>query len=152
VDSSRVSQLKLRGKATEPTQTPVIPIMIEVCNHAKGGKLFQSGCQGNLAVVVDHATGAFSRCSRHQQIYNHACKQAAHKKNSTKLIKTVYIVRALVACWGLEVREHASNGQISIRAWTCRWCCGLPGGMLHLSGLYLPISWVHKQGDYAVCT
>jgi hypothetical protein len=34
--------------------------MIEVCNHAKGGSLFQSGCQGIQAAVVDHVTGAFS--------------------------------------------------------------------------------------------
>jgi hypothetical protein len=77
----------------------------------------------------------------------HASKLAAHKKNV--YFKTVYILRALEACWGLEVRERASNGQISIWARTCRWCCGLyQGGMLHLSGLYIPISWVHEQGDY----
>jgi hypothetical protein len=40
VDSNRVSHLKLRGKATEPAQSPLIQIMIEVCNHAKGGSLF----------------------------------------------------------------------------------------------------------------
>jgi hypothetical protein len=34
--------------------------MIELCNHAKGDGLFQSGCQGIQAVVVDHVTGAFS--------------------------------------------------------------------------------------------
>jgi hypothetical protein len=40
--------------------------------------------------------------------------------------------------------------QITNWARTCRWCCGLyPGGMLHSLGLYLPISWVHKQGGYA---
>jgi hypothetical protein len=33
-----------------------------------------------------------------------------------------------VACWGLEVRESANNGQIGIRV--RRWCCGLyPGGI-----------------------
>jgi hypothetical protein len=37
VDSTRVSQLKLRGKDTEPAQNPLIRIKIEVCNHAKGG-------------------------------------------------------------------------------------------------------------------
>jgi hypothetical protein len=42
--------------------------MIEVCNHAKGGSLFQSGCQGIQAVVVD-------------QVTNHASKQAAHEIN-----------------------------------------------------------------------
>jgi hypothetical protein len=56
MDSTRVSQLKLRGKATEPAQNPLIQIIIEVCNHAKGGSLFQSGCQGFQAVVVDHVT------------------------------------------------------------------------------------------------
>jgi hypothetical protein len=60
VDSTQVSQLKLRGKATEPAQDPLIQIMIELCNHAKGDGLFQSGCQGIQAVVVDHVTGAFS--------------------------------------------------------------------------------------------
>jgi hypothetical protein len=66
VDSTRVSQLKLRGKAAEPAQNPLVQIMIEVCNHSKGGSLFQSGCQGIQAVVVDHVTGAFSRGARHQ--------------------------------------------------------------------------------------
>jgi hypothetical protein len=54
VDSTQVSQLKLRGKATEPAQNPLIQIMIDVFNHAKGGSLFQSGCQGIQAAVVDH--------------------------------------------------------------------------------------------------
>jgi hypothetical protein len=87
VDSTRVSQLKLRGKATEPAPNPLIQIMIEVCNHAKGGSLFQSGCQGIQAVVVDHVTGAFSRSVRHQQTCNHASKQAAYKKNFRKHFK-----------------------------------------------------------------
>jgi hypothetical protein len=43
MDSTRVSQLQLRGKATEPTQIPLTQITREVCNHAKGGSLFQSG-------------------------------------------------------------------------------------------------------------
>jgi hypothetical protein len=47
VDSTRASQPKLRGKATEPAQTPLIQIKTEVCDHAKGDSLFQSGCQGN---------------------------------------------------------------------------------------------------------
>jgi hypothetical protein len=46
VDSTRVSKLKLRGKATEPAQNPLIQIMMEVCNHTNGGSLFQFGCQG----------------------------------------------------------------------------------------------------------
>jgi hypothetical protein len=61
--------------------------MIEVCNHAKGGSLFQFGCQGIQAVVVDHVTGAFSRSARHQQTCNHASKQAAHQKNFHKALK-----------------------------------------------------------------
>jgi hypothetical protein len=117
VDSTRVSQLKLRGNATEPAQKPLIQIMIELCNHSKGGSLFQFGCQGIQAVV--DVTRAFSRSARHQQTCNHASKQAAHQKDSIKLSK---IVRALMACWALEVREHASNGQASVWARTCRWC------------------------------
>jgi hypothetical protein len=81
VGSTRVSQLKLRGKAPEPVQNPLIQIMMEACNHAKCGSLFQSGCQGIRAVVVDHVTGAFSRRARRQQTCNHASKQAAHQKN-----------------------------------------------------------------------
>jgi hypothetical protein len=76
VDSARVSHLKLRNKATELAPNPVIPIMIDVCNHAKGGSLFQSGCPGIQAVVVDHVTGA-----RHQQTCNHASKQAKKPKH-----------------------------------------------------------------------
>jgi hypothetical protein len=66
VDSTRASQLKLRTKATEPDQKPLIQIMIEFFN-AKGGILFQSGCQGIQADVVDHFTGAFTRSAWHQQ-------------------------------------------------------------------------------------
>jgi hypothetical protein len=79
VNSTRVSQLNLRGTATVPAQNPLIQIMIEVCNHAKGGSLFRSGCQVIQTVVADHVTGAFSRSARHQQVCNHASKQAAHK-------------------------------------------------------------------------
>jgi hypothetical protein len=74
VDSTRVSQLKLRGKTTEPAQNPLIRIMIKVCNNARGGSLFQSGCQRIQAVVVGYVT------TRLQQTCNHASKQAAHKK------------------------------------------------------------------------
>jgi hypothetical protein len=84
VDSTQASQLKLRGKATEPAQNLPIQIMIEVCNHAKGGSLFQCGCQGIQAVVVDLVTGAFSRSARHQQTCNHASKQAAQQQNFHK--------------------------------------------------------------------
>jgi hypothetical protein len=82
VDSTLVSQLKLRGKATEPAQRPPIQIMVEVCNLTIGGDSFPSGCQVIQAVVVDwyHVTGAFSRSARHQQTCNHAAKQAAHQK------------------------------------------------------------------------
>jgi hypothetical protein len=67
VDSTRVSQLKLQGKATEPAQNPLIQITTEVCDRAKVGSLFQSGCQGIQAVVVDDVTGEFSRSAKHQQ-------------------------------------------------------------------------------------
>jgi hypothetical protein len=43
---------------------------IHLCNHAKGSSLFQSGCQGIQAVVVDHVTGAFSRSARHHRRSN----------------------------------------------------------------------------------
>jgi hypothetical protein len=41
---------------------PLIQIMIEVCNYAKGGSLFQSGCQG-IQAVVDHVTEALPPCA-----------------------------------------------------------------------------------------
>jgi hypothetical protein len=53
VNNTRVSQLKLRGKAAEPARNPLIQTMIDVCNYSKGGSLFQYGCQGIQAVVVD---------------------------------------------------------------------------------------------------
>jgi hypothetical protein len=40
VDSTRVRQLKLSGKATEPAQNPIIQIMMNLCNNAKGGICF----------------------------------------------------------------------------------------------------------------
>jgi hypothetical protein len=59
--------------------------MIEVCNHAKGGSLFQSGCQGIQAVVVNHVKGAGSRRATNK----HATmsKQAAHQKYFHKDLK-----------------------------------------------------------------
>jgi hypothetical protein len=105
VDSTRVSQLNLRDKATEPAPNPLIQIMIEVCNHAKGGTLFQSGCQGIQAVVVDHVTGAFSRSAKHQQTCNHAPKQAANQNNSHKALKQC---KLCVHWWHAGVFKSAS--------------------------------------------
>jgi hypothetical protein len=65
----------------------MIQIMIEVCKHAKGDSLFQSGYRGIQAVVVDHVPEALSRSARHQQTCKHASKQAAHKKNFHKDVK-----------------------------------------------------------------
>jgi hypothetical protein len=62
VDSTRVSQLKLRGKATERAQNPLIQIIIEVCNHAKGGCLFQSGYQEIQAVVGPCHGSILAKC------------------------------------------------------------------------------------------
>jgi hypothetical protein len=104
-DSTRVSQLKLRGKATESAKNPLTQIMMDVCNHAKGGSLFQSGCQGIQAVVVDHVTGAFSRSARHQQTCNHGSKEAAHHKNFHKaLIQCIFCVH----WWHAGVLKSAS--------------------------------------------
>jgi hypothetical protein len=129
---SEPAQAPSQGRRTSPKPPDT--------NHDRGvqsckdGSLFQSVCQGIQAVVVDHVTGAFSRSARNQQTCNHDFKQAAHQKIS-KSFKTVYAVRALAACWGLEVRNRANNGQISIWARMCRLCSVLyPGGMLHLSG------------------
>jgi hypothetical protein len=42
------------------------------------------------------------------------------------------ILRAIVAFFGLEVRERASNVEISIWARMCRWCSGIyPASMFH---------------------
>jgi hypothetical protein len=156
VDSTRVSQLKLRGKATEPAQSPLIQITIDVCYRAKCGSLFQSGCQGIRAVVVDHVTGAFSRSAMHQQTCNHTSKQAAHKKSFHEALQQCILC---VHWWHAGVLKSASVPAMGRLAfWPGRahgvalFRCGLyPGGMLDLSGIYLPISLVHKQGDYAAC-
>jgi hypothetical protein len=130
---SRVSQLKLRAKATEPAQNPLIQIVIEFFSYAKGGSLFQSGCQGVQAVVVDHVTGAFSRSARHQQTCNHASKQAANKNCFNKALKKCIFC----VYWShAGVLKSASVRTIGTWARTCRWCCGLyPRGVLHSSGL-----------------
>jgi hypothetical protein len=75
VDGTRVSQLKLRVKPTEPARNPLIKKMIEVCYRTKSGSLFQSGCQDmglsghagleNAPHVLEHTWGAFSRSARH---------------------------------------------------------------------------------------
>jgi hypothetical protein len=92
------------------------------------------------------------RSARHRKTCNHASKQAAHQQNFHKALKQCIFC---VHWWHAGVLKSASvrgNGQTSIWARTCSCCCGLyPGGMLHLSGLYLLISWVHKQGDHAAC-
>jgi hypothetical protein len=132
VDGTRVSKLKLRGKATEPAQNPLIQIMIDWCNHAQGGSLFQSGCQGIQAGNVDHVTRALSRSqgtSRHATML----PSRHHIKKIPQRFKKLYILRALGACWGLEVRESVSNGQTSIWARTCRWCCGRKAELLDLA-------------------
>jgi hypothetical protein len=85
-----VSQLKLRGKATEPAQNPLIQNIVVVCDHAKGGNLFQSGCHGIQAVVVDHVEGERSR--EVQGINKHATMLPSRqhvKKTSTKLYSSV---------------------------------------------------------------
>jgi hypothetical protein len=82
---SEPAQAPRQGHRTSPN--PPIQIMIHVCNRAKGGSLFQSGCQGIQGVVVAHVTGAFWRSARHQQTCNHACKQSAHENNFHKASK-----------------------------------------------------------------
>jgi hypothetical protein len=114
VDSTRVSQLKLRGKATEPAQNPLILIMIEVCNQAKGVSLFHSGYQGIQAVVVDHVTGAFSRSARHQQTCNHASKQAAHQKNFNKDLKQCILCLHWLHAGVLKSASVRAMGKVGI--------------------------------------
>jgi hypothetical protein len=99
-DSTRVSQLKLRGKATEPAQNPLMQIMIEVCNHAKSGSCFSPA-----AVVVDHVTGTLPTSARHQQTCNHASKQAEHQKYFHKALNQCTLC---VHWWYAEVLKSAN--------------------------------------------
>jgi hypothetical protein len=55
---SEPAQAPRQGHRTGSKPNPLVKIVIEVCSDAKGGSLFQSGCQGIQAVVVDHVTGA----------------------------------------------------------------------------------------------
>jgi hypothetical protein len=130
VDSTRLSQLKLRGKATEPAQTPLIHIMIEVCNHAKGGSFFSPAVRESKQLGW---TLSPERSREVQGTNKHATMLPSRQHINKKLnFKNVYIVCAMVAFLGLEVRERASNGQISNWVRTCRWSFGLyPCGMLH---------------------
>jgi hypothetical protein len=47
VDSTPASHLNLRDKAIEPSQDPLTQIVAEARNHAKGGSVFRSGCEGD---------------------------------------------------------------------------------------------------------
>jgi hypothetical protein len=102
VDSTRVSQLKLRGKSREPAQNPLIQITIEVCDHAKGGSIFQSGCQGNPSSCGGPCHGSvLEKCKAPANMQ--PCLQAGSISNSfPKIFKTMYTVRARVACQGLK--------------------------------------------------
>jgi hypothetical protein len=98
VDSTRVSQLRLRGKATEPAQSPLKQVTIEVCDHAKGGSLFQSGCQGNPSSCGGPCHGSvLEKCKAPTN--KQACLQAgiiskSFPKNSNQCILCVQGWRA----------------------------------------------------------
>jgi hypothetical protein len=101
VDSTRVSQLKLRGKATEPAQNPLVKIIIEVCIHAKGGGVFRSGCQGNPSSCAPCHRTILEKNKAPKNMQ--PCLQSGSKSNSfPKLCKAMYIVRARVAVQALK--------------------------------------------------
>jgi hypothetical protein len=101
-DSTRVSQLKLRGKAIEPAQNPLIQITIEVCDHAKGGSLFESGCKGNPSSCGGPCHwSVLEKCKAPTNMQ--PCLQAGSISNPLqKMFKTMYIVHARAACQGLK--------------------------------------------------
>jgi hypothetical protein len=96
VDSTRVSQLRLRGKATEPAQSPLKQVTIEVCDHAKGGSLFQSGCQGNPSSCGGPCHGSvLEKCKAPTNMQ--PCLQAGSTSNSfPKIYKTMYSGHSII--------------------------------------------------------
>jgi hypothetical protein len=71
-----------------------------------------------------------------------------HIKIIPPRFKTVYILLALVACWGLEVREHWANKRLGQDVKMVLW----PLSRWHAPFIRaIPPDFVHKQGDYAAC-
>jgi hypothetical protein len=84
---SRVSQLKFRGKATEPAQSPLIQIMIDMCNNAKGGSFVSVRLSGNPSSCSGPCHRSVLEKCKHHQTCNHASKQAAHQRNFHTALK-----------------------------------------------------------------
>lgn len=102
VDSTRGSQLKLRGKATEPAQNPLIYIIAEVCNHAKDGSVFRSGCEGIPSSCCGPCHGTIlEKCKAPTNMQS--CMQAGStSKFFSETVKSIYIVRSMAVCYGLK--------------------------------------------------
>jgi hypothetical protein len=91
------SQLKLRGKAPEPDQTPLMQFRIEVLNHAKSGSVFRCRCQSNPSSCCGpcHVT-ILEQCKAPANMQ--PCLQAGSTSNLfSDTVKRVYILRARVA-------------------------------------------------------
>jgi hypothetical protein len=93
--------------------------MIEVCNHTKGGNLFPAVRESKQLWW----TMSRERSREVQGTNKHATMLPSrqHIKKKPESFKTVHIVRAMMACWSLEVCDRASNGQTSVWARMVLW-------------------------------
>jgi hypothetical protein len=104
VDSTLGSQLKLRGKATEPDPNPLIQMILEVCNHAEDGSVFRSGCEGIPSSWCGPCYGTIlKKCKAPTNMQS--CMQAGStSKLFSEMVKSIYILCSMVVCYGLKWR------------------------------------------------
>jgi hypothetical protein len=114
-------QLKLRGKATEPAQNPLIQIAIDVCDHEKGGSLFQSG-SGQSKQLWWTMSRERSREVQGTNKYATMLASRQQSKSFPKKIQNNVYCACKGGLPGAEVRKPVSNGQICIWVRMCKWC------------------------------
>jgi hypothetical protein len=105
----------------------VIQIIMKVSNHSKGGSLSLPGCEGNPSSRCGPCRGIFPKKFKESTTCSHAFKQAAHKQRFQRM----HVLRARVACLGLEVGEHVSKGQICSWPQACQCCSVLHPAVVH---------------------
>jgi hypothetical protein len=129
VDSTRGSQLKLRDKATEPAPNPLKHIIREVCNHAKDGSVFRSGCQGIPCSCCEPCHGLILDKSKAPTNMQSCMQPGSKSKLFSEIVKSIYIVRSMVVCYGLKSAGLCEKGD----RWAsmCSRCQVLSRGGLH---------------------
>jgi hypothetical protein len=111
VDSTPASPLKLLRQSPRTRTNPLMQLITEVRNHAKGGSVFRSGFQGSPSSCSGPCHGTIlEECKAPTNMQPYL--QAGSTSNLfSDTVKLVYIVRARVV---LQALKPARNGQICI--------------------------------------